>query len=429
MPSDPQPSISDSAQTQIVSEAHTEPQTARQDTPITSFVIPPEILALQRQMNIGPTSVPAVQSPAAHPNQSLSASVPPLQRDSEVDSSSPLPEAESPTELHSSSMLETADGTAQPMGPPTIVPAKARQELKREAISASISKAAKKSAGFKPIGFKPIGAAKQTSSSLKRFFPGEEEDPVDEKPIADIPPPFISSVQVHPLLMDAPPVQEESYLSLITPSPMQVDPSSTPQKDLPEQDEQSAADSQSVSINGSNPQDLARSSVQPRKQRSSLSTEVFPDDTLNSKQDTTEAAGTRAPLETAEASSSTTKPSKSHRDSKKDSSKGPSAELYTIVSQVGEGTFGKVYKAQNTISKLFVALKRIRMENERDGFPVTAMREIKLLQSLRHPNVVRLYEMMVSNGKFPSVFIHSLSRLTCSTQRTFTWSLSTWITI
>jgi CTD kinase subunit alpha len=47
-----------------------------------------------------------------------------------------------------------------------------------------------------------------------------------------------------------------------------------------------------------------------------------------------------------------------------------------------------------------VALKRIRMETERDGFPVTAMREVKLLQSLRHDNIVRLYEMMVSNGTF-----------------------------
>jgi hypothetical protein len=73
-------------------------------------------------------------------------------------------------------------------------------------------------------------------------------------------------------------------------------------------------------------------------------------------------------------------------------------ELYSIVSQVGEGTFGKVYKAKNTATGKFVALKRIRMESERDGFPVTAMREIKLLQSLRHENVVRLYEMMVSSG-------------------------------
>lgn len=75
-------------------------------------------------------------------------------------------------------------------------------------------------------------------------------------------------------------------------------------------------------------------------------------------------------------------------------------ELYKIVSQVGEGTFGKVYKARNTVTSVHVALKRIRMEAEKDGFPVTAMREIKLLQSLRHQNVVSLYEMMVSNGVF-----------------------------
>ncbi|KAG6847370.1 hypothetical protein C0991_001950, partial [Blastosporella zonata] len=38
------------------------------------------------------------------------------------------------------------------------------------------------------------------------------------------------------------------------------------------------------------------------------------------------------------------------------------------------------------------------MESEKDGFPVTAMREIKLLQSLQHPNIVRLYQMMVATG-------------------------------
>jgi hypothetical protein len=87
-------------------------------------------------------------------------------------------------------------------------------------------------------------------------------------------------------------------------------------------------------------------------------------------------------------------------------SKSASDELYSIVSQVGEGTFGKVYKARNTVNGLYVALKRIRMESERDGFPVTAMREIKLLQSLRHDNIVRLYEMMVSNGTFSAVLTY-----------------------
>ncbi len=64
-----------------------------------------------------------------------------------------------------------------------------------------------------------------------------------------------------------------------------------------------------------------------------------------------------------------------------------------------KGTFGKVYKARNSVTGVLVALKRIRMETEKDGFPVTAMREIKLLQSLRHENIVQLYEMIVSNGK------------------------------
>jgi len=76
-------------------------------------------------------------------------------------------------------------------------------------------------------------------------------------------------------------------------------------------------------------------------------------------------------------------------------------EAFSIMTQVGEGTFGKVYKARNNTTNAFVALKRVRMEAERDGFPVTAMREIKLLQSLRHDNVVRLHEMMVSNGSLP----------------------------
>ena len=73
-------------------------------------------------------------------------------------------------------------------------------------------------------------------------------------------------------------------------------------------------------------------------------------------------------------------------------------ELYERIAHVGEGTYGKVYKARNVETGVFYALKRIRMEGEKDGFPVTAMREIKLLQKLKHRNVLRLVEMMVSKG-------------------------------
>ncbi|WFD45123.1 [pyruvate dehydrogenase (acetyl-transferring)] kinase [Malassezia psittaci] len=73
-------------------------------------------------------------------------------------------------------------------------------------------------------------------------------------------------------------------------------------------------------------------------------------------------------------------------------------EAYQIVDQVGEGTYGQVYKAAGERSGALVALKKIRMEAIKEGFPVTSMREIKLLQSLRHENVIRLQEIMTSRA-------------------------------
>lgn len=73
-------------------------------------------------------------------------------------------------------------------------------------------------------------------------------------------------------------------------------------------------------------------------------------------------------------------------------------------SVVGSGTYGKVFKGKHAYTKKLVALKRIRMEGERDGFPVTAMREVKLLQSLRHENVVELHEVMIEKNECYMVF-------------------------
>lgn len=70
--------------------------------------------------------------------------------------------------------------------------------------------------------------------------------------------------------------------------------------------------------------------------------------------------------------------------------------VFEHILQVGEGTYGKVYKAKNTDTGRIIALKRLRLDTEREGMPITAIREIKLLQSLRHKNIVSLYEMVVS---------------------------------
>ncbi|KAH3662123.1 hypothetical protein OGAPHI_006304 [Ogataea philodendri] len=80
--------------------------------------------------------------------------------------------------------------------------------------------------------------------------------------------------------------------------------------------------------------------------------------------------------------------------------------VFERINQVGEGTYGKVYKAKNKITGQLVALKRLRLESEREGFPITASREIGLLQSFNHPNIVGLSEMMVEKNAVYMVFTY-----------------------
>lgn len=69
---------------------------------------------------------------------------------------------------------------------------------------------------------------------------------------------------------------------------------------------------------------------------------------------------------------------------------------YRKIKQIGEGTYGQVYLAEEIATGDLVALKKIRMDSEREGFPITAIREIKLLSHLSHPNVIRLREIVRS---------------------------------
>ncbi|KAI8059273.1 kinase-like domain-containing protein [Gongronella butleri] len=71
---------------------------------------------------------------------------------------------------------------------------------------------------------------------------------------------------------------------------------------------------------------------------------------------------------------------------------------YEIEDKVGEGTFGEVHKARNRHTSQLVALKRILMHNEKDGVPITAIREIKILKQLNHKNIVPLIDIAVERG-------------------------------
>lgn len=64
--------------------------------------------------------------------------------------------------------------------------------------------------------------------------------------------------------------------------------------------------------------------------------------------------------------------------------------------QVGQGTYGSVFMGADKVTGEIVALKRINTEQEENGFPITAIREVKILKALRHPNIVKLLEIVTS---------------------------------
>ncbi|XP_046328358.1 cyclin-dependent kinase 9-like [Haliotis cracherodii] len=66
---------------------------------------------------------------------------------------------------------------------------------------------------------------------------------------------------------------------------------------------------------------------------------------------------------------------------------------YEKLAKIGQGTFGEVFKAKDKKTKRLVAMKKVLMENEKEGFPITAIREIKILQLLKNENVVSLIEI------------------------------------
>lgn len=70
-------------------------------------------------------------------------------------------------------------------------------------------------------------------------------------------------------------------------------------------------------------------------------------------------------------------------------------EAYEQLEKLGEGTFGEVHKARHRPSGCVVALKKILLHNEKEGFPVTALREIKILKDLDHSNVIPLVDMSI----------------------------------
>lgn len=55
-------------------------------------------------------------------------------------------------------------------------------------------------------------------------------------------------------------------------------------------------------------------------------------------------------------------------------------------------------------SRQIVALKKIRMDRETDGLPISSLREISILKRMRHQNIVNVTDVAVG-PKLESIFL------------------------
>lgn len=69
--------------------------------------------------------------------------------------------------------------------------------------------------------------------------------------------------------------------------------------------------------------------------------------------------------------------------------------------------YGIVSRARDRRNGSVVALKQIRiLEYERNnGIPLTALREISILRSLRHQNIINVFEVAVNDAVLEDVYM------------------------
>eukprot|EP01056_Protomagalhaensia_sp_Gyna25_P004529 Protomagalhaensia_sp_Gyna_25__4528@NODE_416_length_3500_cov_53_818261_g310_i1_p2_GENE_NODE_416_length_3500_cov_53_818261_g310_i1NODE_416_length_3500_cov_53_818261_g310_i1_p2_ORF_typecomplete_len404_score87_69Pkinase/PF00069_25/8_6e60Pkinase_Tyr/PF07714_17/1e38Kdo/PF06293_14/3_8e11Kinaselike/PF14531_6/4_9e11Pkinase_fungal/PF17667_1/3_8e09WaaY/PF06176_11/0_00025APH/PF01636_23/0_00078RIO1/PF01163_22/0_0071FTA2/PF13095_6/0_011YrbLPhoP_reg/PF10707_9/0_028Pox_serthr_kin/PF05445_11/0_17_NODE_416_length len=82
---------------------------------------------------------------------------------------------------------------------------------------------------------------------------------------------------------------------------------------------------------------------------------------------------------------------------------------YRIIKTAGEGTYGKVYIAEQLKPKhngrdSKVAIKILSLARRSDGIPATTIKEVALLKDLKHDNIVELQAVSLNTDCFALIF-------------------------
>lgn len=74
-----------------------------------------------------------------------------------------------------------------------------------------------------------------------------------------------------------------------------------------------------------------------------------------------------------------------------------SVSRFERLNHIEEGSYGVVFRARDRETGEVVALKQLKLDKEKGGFPITSLREIHTLLEARHPHIVELKELVVGN--------------------------------
>ena len=89
----------------------------------------------------------------------------------------------------------------------------------------------------------------------------------------------------------------------------------------------------------------------------------------------------------------------------------PSRSVYSYerLNSIEEGSYGVVFRARDKETGDIVALKKLKLDEEKQGFPITALREINALMVCQHENVVGIREVVVGETLTQYVHLHPMS--------------------
>ena len=75
-------------------------------------------------------------------------------------------------------------------------------------------------------------------------------------------------------------------------------------------------------------------------------------------------------------------------------------EGYEKLNKIHEGVYGEVYRAKDYITNEIVAIKKLKLENinDKEGFPITSIREFNILLSFNHVNIVKVKRVVVGSN-------------------------------